>query len=98
MVELFTIENLFTLMVLTALETVLGFDNLLYISIEAPEICTPARHDSGHRLAHRSAVRDAEAHSLFQAPWFGFDLPVAKGEFNGHSLIVLVGGAFLIRR
>jgi len=33
MVELFTIENLFTLIILTALETVLGFDNLLYISI-----------------------------------------------------------------
>ena len=35
MAELLTVENLFTLMVLTALETVLGFDNLLYISIEA---------------------------------------------------------------
>ena len=38
MLELFTLENLFTLMVLTALETVLGFDNLLYISIEAKKV------------------------------------------------------------
>lgn len=36
--ELLTVENLFTLMVLTALETVLGFDNLLYISIEAKRV------------------------------------------------------------
>ncbi len=34
--------------------------------------------------------------SLFQDPLFGFDLPFAKGEFNGHSLIVLLGGVFLI--
>ena len=44
MVELFTIENLFTLMVLTALETVLGFDNLLYISIEAKRVAPDARN------------------------------------------------------
>ena len=63
MAELFTIENLFTLVVLTALETVLGFDNLLYISIEAKrvapaqaEICSAHGHDPGHRAAHRFAV------------------------------------------
>ena len=33
--ELFTAEHLITFVILTALETVLGFDNLLYISIEA---------------------------------------------------------------
>jgi hypothetical protein len=33
--ELFTLEHLTTFLILTALETVLGFDNLLYISIEA---------------------------------------------------------------
>jgi predicted tellurium resistance membrane protein TerC len=38
MPELLTVENLFTLMVLTALETVLGFDNLLYFSIEAKRV------------------------------------------------------------
>ena len=36
----FTPENLFTLLILIALEAVLGFDNLLYISIGAK--CTPA--------------------------------------------------------
>ena len=40
MADLFTVENLFTLIMLVALQAVLGFDNLLYISIEskrAPE-------------------------------------------------------------
>ena len=36
--DLFTIENLTTFLILTALETVLGFDNLLYISVEAKRV------------------------------------------------------------
>ena len=32
---LFTLDNLFTLAMLTLLQLVLGFDNLLYISIES---------------------------------------------------------------
>ena len=36
--ELFTAEHLTTFLILTALETVLGFDNLLYISIEAKRV------------------------------------------------------------
>ena len=35
MSHLFTIENLGTLFMLIALQLVLGFDNLLYISIES---------------------------------------------------------------
>ncbi|MCH7534445.1 MAG: tellurium resistance protein TerC, partial [Bacteroidetes bacterium] len=40
MADLFTVENLITLALLTLLQAVLGFDNLLYISLEsknAPE-------------------------------------------------------------
>ena len=33
--ELFTIENLFTLAMLTLLQAVLGLDNLLYIALES---------------------------------------------------------------
>lgn len=36
--ELFTVGALTTLVILTALETVLGFDNLLYITIEAKRV------------------------------------------------------------
>ncbi len=103
MVELFTIENLFTLLVLTALETVLGFDNLLYISIEAKRVA-PDKQKYVRRLGIILAIGlrivllfvVLQLISLFQSPWFSFDLPFAKGVFNGHSLIVLLGGAFLI--
>lgn len=36
--DLFTLENLFTLMMLIMLQAVLGFDNLLYISIESKRV------------------------------------------------------------
>ena len=36
--DLFTLENLFTLLMLTLLQAVLGFDNLLYISIESKRV------------------------------------------------------------
>ncbi len=38
MAELFTLENLFTLGVLSLLQAVLGFDNLLYISLESKRV------------------------------------------------------------
>ena len=56
MVELFTIENLFTLMVLTALETVLGFDNLLYISIEAKRVAPHASNTSAASASSSPSV------------------------------------------
>ena len=36
--DLLTIENLLTLMMLTLLQAVLGFDNLLYISLESQRV------------------------------------------------------------
>ncbi len=68
MAELFTVEHLTTFLVLTALETVLGFDNLLYISIEF-ETHRPAERGlgaahgnlSGDRLAYRPALCRAPA-------------------------------------
>ena len=36
--DLFTIENLLTLLMLTLLQAVLGFDNLLYISLESQRV------------------------------------------------------------
>ena len=103
MADLFTIENLFTLVVLTALETVLGFDNLLYISIQAKRV-EPSRQKYVRRLGMILAIGLRivllfvllQLIALFQAPIFGFALPVAEGSFNGHSLILLAGGVFLI--
>ena len=38
MVELFSMESLFTLFMLIMLQAVLGFDNLLYIAIESNKV------------------------------------------------------------
>jgi predicted tellurium resistance membrane protein TerC len=38
LLEIFTLENLFTLLMLILLQAVLGFDNLLYISIESKRV------------------------------------------------------------
>ncbi|MDP1702201.1 MAG: TerC family protein [Aestuariivirga sp.] len=103
MVELFTIENLFTLIVLTALETVLGFDNLLYIAIQAKRV-EPSRQQYVRRLGMILAIGMRivllfvilQLIAMFQTPMFGFTLPFAQGYINGHSLILMAGGAFLI--
>lgn len=103
MTELFTIENLLTLLVLTALETVLGFDNLLYISIEAKKVA-PERQKYVRRIGMILAIAlrivllfvVLQLIAMFQAPLFGIDLPVIAANVTGHSIIVLAGGAFLI--
>lgn len=103
MADLFTVENLFTLLVLTALETVLGFDNLLYISIEAKRV-EPAQQKRVRRLGMILAIGlrivllfvVLQLIEMFQAPLLGVHSLALEASFNGHSLIVLAGGAFLI--
>src|SRR5689334_353439 len=104
MAEFFTPEHLVTFLVLTALETVLGFDNLLYISIEAKRVA-PGRQKYvrqvgivlaiGLRIALLFVV--LQLISAFQDPFFAIELPpLVSASFNGHSLIVLLGGVFLL--
>jgi predicted tellurium resistance membrane protein TerC len=101
--NLFTIDNLTTFLVLTALETVLGFDNLLYISIEAKQV-DPARQAWVRRMGIILAIvlRIAllfvvlQLISLLGAPLFEVDHPWISGAVSGHALIVLAGGVFLI--
>ena len=103
MADLFTVENLLTLVVLTALETVLGFDNLLYISIEAKRVA-PAQQKYVRRMGTILAIGlrivllfvVLQLINLFQEPFFSIQQAVFAGAFNGHSLIVMAGGAFLI--
>lgn len=101
--ELFSFGAITTLLILTALETVLGFDNLLYISIEAKRVA-PQQRARVRRLGTLLAILLRIALlfvvllliQMFQASWFKIDLPFLHGDFNGHSLIVLAGGVFLI--
>lgn len=103
MTDLFTVENLMTLLVLTALETVLGFDNLLYISIEAKRV-EPSRQKYVRQVGIVLAIVlrivllfvVLQLIAMFQSPLFGIELSVIAASFNGHSLIVLAGGVFLI--
>jgi predicted tellurium resistance membrane protein TerC len=101
--ELFTVENLTTFLILTALETVLGFDNLLYISIEAKK--TGAANEArvrrigtmlaiGLRILLLFVVLQLIA--IFQNPFLNIDIPYVKGAVSGHAVIVLLGGVFLI--
>jgi predicted tellurium resistance membrane protein TerC len=101
--NLLTFESLTTLLVLTALETVLGFDNLLYITIEAKRVA-PAQQAYVRKIGTILAIAlrivllfvVLQLIAMFQASWFKIDLPFFHGDFNGHSLIVLLGGLFLI--
>jgi len=104
MQELLTLENLIALGLLTLLQAVLGFDNLLYISIESKRV--PADKQAmvrrwgidlavGLRIILLFAVIKVIAY--FQDPFLHFSLPrFIEGEFNIHSLIVLVGGLFIL--
>lgn len=102
--EVFTLEHLTTFLILTALETVLGFDNLLYISMEAKR--TGASNEArvrrlgiylaiGMRIALLFVV--LKLIDLFREPFVHFDWTYVKGALSGHAVIVLVGGYFLIR-
>jgi len=102
--EIFTPENLITLVMLVLLQAVLGFDNLLYVSLESKR--APAdKQESVRRLGIGMAivlriillfvvirVIDSFQEPLFSLHWVG----IAEGEFNLHSLIVLAGGVFIM--
>lgn len=101
--DLFTIENLTTFLILTALETVLGFDNLLYISIEAKRVGAASEAyvrrigtllAIGLRIVLLFVV--LKLIDLFQEPFLHIDIPYLSGAVSGHAVIVLVGGVFLI--
>lgn len=98
------LQNLGTLLMLVLLQAVLGFDNLLYISLEsknAPEEKRSYVRKVGITLAIflRIALLFVLIRliSIFQDELFTIHLgEFFHGKFNGHSLIVLAGGIFII--
>jgi predicted tellurium resistance membrane protein TerC len=97
------LNDLFTLGMLVLLQAVLGFDNLLYISLAskrvAPEKQSFVRKTGvGLAIALRMLLLFAlvKAVDYFQTPyqikWEG----IFEGAINLHSLIVLAGGAFIV--
>ena len=104
MSELFSLDNLITLIFLILLQAVLGFDNLLYISLEskrAPEGKQSIVRKWGIGLA--VVLRIILLFILinlikyFQDPLFSIYLiGIIESSFNLHSIIVLFGGIFII--
>lgn len=102
--DLFTLENLSALVMLVLLQAVLGFDNLLYISLESKR--APKDKQSfvrkfgiGVAVLLRIILLFGLMHlinyverPLFSLKWVG----IAEGNFNMHSVIVLIGGVFII--
>lgn len=102
--EVFSVSGLFTLLMLLLLQAVLGFDNLLYISIESqrvgPEKAPMVRRwGIGIAVALRIVlliiivnVFALLAEPLFEIGAKGF----IEGEFTMQALVTLAGGGFII--
>ena len=98
------VANLTTLGLLVLLQAVLGFDNLLYISLESKHAPEDKRQKVrawgiGIAIFLRIALL---CFLVYLKDWFEqttlpeISLPFLKATFNLHSLIVLAGGAFII--
>lgn len=102
--EVFSISGLFTLLMLLLLQAVLGFDNLLYISIESkrvgPEKAPMVRRwGIGIAVALRIIllVIIVNLFTLLAEPLFDVALKgVLEGEFTLQALVTLAGGGFII--
>lgn len=103
MAELFTIENFLSLIMLVLLQAVLGFDNLLYISLESQR-APKEKQQSVRKIGIGLAIflRIGLLFTLINLvekvsePLITFHFPWVEGSFNLHSIIVLLGGVFII--
>lgn len=96
-------ENVITLLMLILLQAVLGFDNLLYISLESKN--APLEKQAYVRkvgIALAIVLRIlllfvlTSVISKFQNVFFKLDTNHIHCELNLHGLIVLLGGVFII--
>lgn len=105
MSDIFTLGNLGTLLMLIMLQAVLGFDNLLYISLESKKVEESKRNRVRVLgIAMAIVLRIGllfllmKLIKLFEEPVLDINLfgDRIQSHFSGHSLIVLFGGAFII--
>ena len=92
MADIFTVDNLFTLLMLILLQAVLGFDNLLYISLEskkAPEGKGSFVRKTGIAIAIVLRIGLLfllfSLIGLFQGKWFGIELGDEIMGMNSHG-------------
>ncbi|MCB9222782.1 MAG: TerC family protein [Crocinitomicaceae bacterium] len=104
MADIFTFHNIGTLFMLILLQAVLGFDNLLYISLESKKV-EPEQRKRVRVIGISLAIvlrigllfLLMTLITLFQDELFAINIgDKVASSFNGHSLIVLFGGGFII--
>jgi len=98
MAELFTVENIAALLTLTALEIVLGIDNIVFIAILANKL-PEALQDRARKIGLFLAMFMRIA-LLFSISWImSLTAPlftVMEHVFTGRDLVLIIGGLFLI--
>lgn len=97
------IENILTLLMLILLQAVLGFDNLLYISLESKGAAADKQQmvrtvGIAIAIVLRIGLLFLLIHLIqyFQDPILHIDTLGIHGVFNIHSFIVLFGGGFIL--
>jgi predicted tellurium resistance membrane protein TerC len=102
--DLFTLDNLVALIMLIMLQAVLGFDNLLYISLESKRAplerqAAVRRWGIGLAIVFRIillflliSIIEAFTDPLFEIHIDG----IISGVFNLHAIIELIGGVFIL--
>ena len=104
MESIFSLNNLFTLGMLTLLQAVLGFDNLLYISLESKRAplnqqAMVRRWGIGIAIVLRIILLFVLINIIqyFQNPIIDIHIyGIISISFNLHSIIVLIGGVFIL--
>ncbi len=96
-------QHLLDFCMLLLLQAVLGFDNLLYISLESKR--APEAKQKFVRVMGISVAIGLRLVLLFvilklvelvKAPFWSFDSSWFHTEMSGHALITLIGGAFIL--
>jgi len=91
-----------SLLTLTFLEIVLGVDNIIFITIASnrlPKAQQPRAQNIGLLLAMAFRVVlifGITALIAMQEPWLSFDQGWIEGGFSGQSIILILGGIFLL--
>jgi len=97
---LFTVQHLITLLTLTALEIVLGIDNVIFIAILSARL--PKEQQNSARQIGLLTALGTRILLLLSLTWImGLVEPlfaVAGKEFSGRDIILLVGGLFLLAK
>src|SRR6185503_4362374 len=94
--EIFTVENLLALLTLTALEIVLGIDNIVFIAILSGRLPQEKRHRA--RQVGLAAAMIMRILLLLSITWImsltKVLFSILGHGFSGRDLILLVGGVF----